>query len=59
MKRAKRPTLAQKKRIQQAGLKWTGYSVISDTAVGLEVISKQSGSRWMIDGAGTRTRVRR
>lgn len=59
MKRAKRPTLSQKKRIQQSGLRWTGYSVISDTAAGLEIISKQSGSRWLIDAAGTRTRVRR
>lgn len=45
MKQPKKPTLAQKKLMDNAGLVWKSWSVVDETETELHVISKRSGQR--------------
>lgn len=44
-RRPKRPTLAQKKKITAAGLKWENWLVSHEDNISLTIISRQSGRR--------------
>lgn len=48
MKQPKAPTLAQKKIISGAGLKWRTWSVVHEDNISLTIISKKSGKRRVI-----------
>ena len=45
MKQPKAPTLAQKKLIASAGLKWKNWSVVHENNVSMAIINKRSGCR--------------
>ncbi len=44
-KRAKRPTLAQKKKIAAAGLRWENWPVSYEDNTGMALVDRQSGRR--------------
>lgn len=48
MKQPKKPTLAQKKIIVAAGLRWQTWNVASEDKISLVLISKKSGKRKVI-----------
>ena len=48
MKQPKAPTLAQKKLIAGAGLKWKNWSVVDEDNPSLTIINKGSGRRRVI-----------
>ena len=47
--RAKRPTLAQKKLIEAAGLKWETWNVVSEDEKSLVLMSKKSKKKRTIN----------
>ncbi len=48
MKQPKKPTLAQKKVITEAGLNWKTWNVASEDNISLLLISKKSGRKKLI-----------
>lgn len=48
MKQPKSPTLAQKKLIASAGLKWKNWSVVHEDNISITVINKESNRRRVI-----------